>query len=86
MKDLTTSPQLLDYLTSHSVPAASGSDNKSFQSSLRQGSSSSQNRSPSKKKLKSKAKEHTFHAPKESILEEEEEDGAVIVASKANTN
>ncbi len=86
MKDLTTSPQLLDYLTSHSVPAASGSDNKSFQSSLRQGSSSSQNRSPSKKKLKSKAKEHTFHAPKDSILEEEEEDGAVIVASKANTN
>lgn len=86
MKDLTTSPQLLEYLTSHSVPAASGSENKSFQSSLRQGSSSSQNRSASKKKPKSKAKDHTFHAPKDSILEEEEEDGAVIVASKANTN
>jgi lipopolysaccharide export system protein LptC len=83
MKDLTTSPQLLEYLTTQNSQVHT--ETKSFQSTLRVSSSSKQTRSGSKTKIKSKTKEHNFHAPKESILEndEEEDDGAVIVASKA---
>ncbi|CDW75356.1 UNKNOWN [Stylonychia lemnae] len=80
MKDLNNSPFLVDYLTmqahSHGGGAQSTTDQKPFTSTLRQSSNPRQNSRgrDSSAKAKRNARDKKLNVPKESILEEDEDD------------
>jgi hypothetical protein len=81
MQDLTASPQLMEYVN-YSAERGRNSDPKPFASTLRSSDHKPTSRSNSKNKTTVRpltATDSSFYAaPKESIIEEDEEEGTTL--------